>query len=75
MLSRLINKSISEIRIKLNNTTVTEDITISIQLKRDDEFKEIEISINKFIDNLREIVIIVNDSSKEVYNYSEIIES
>lgn len=75
VLSRLINKSISEIRKKLNTATLTGDLTTSIQIKRNDEFKEIGSSINDFINNLREIVTTVNDSSKGVFEYSTVIEN
>lgn len=74
LLTRTIKKSIKEVRHKLEVASREDDLTTIIQLKHNNEFKEISQYINEFISNLRNVVETVNSSSNEVYNYSTTIE-
>jgi len=71
LLMRLMNSGIKEITEKLNQASETGDLATRIQLKRNNEFKQIGLEINGFIERLQKIVKSVKQSTHEVFSTSD----
>lgn len=75
VLMKLMNSGIKEITDKLKIASDTGDLTTRIQVKQNNEFKQIGDEINGFIQRLQEIVQTVKLSTREVFQTSEDIDN
>jgi len=74
VLSRIMIKSVKEVETKLSQATQNGDLTTRINLKYNNEFKEIGGAVNLFIERLSEVVSAVNEASANVFDHSNDIE-
>lgn len=74
LLRRTIGKSTRELEQKMKNATQQGDLTTVIHIKQKNEFFVIGTAINTFFQRLREIVLVVNRSSEDIFEHSAIIE-
>lgn len=73
-LRRIIISSVEEVRSKLKLATDNGDLTTRIHVNHKNEFQDIGISINHFMKSLNEIVYAVDESSTDIFKYSNVIE-
>jgi len=73
-LVRTLNKNTTTLANGLSHASTNNDLTTTIQIKSNNEFKDIATYINEFINNLRQIIQTANVSVEELSYSSQIID-
>ncbi|MBN1057505.1 methyl-accepting chemotaxis protein [Clostridium botulinum] len=74
MIINTIIKPLNMLKIELDSLAERGgDLTQEIEINSEDEIKDLSVSLNKFIQNLRNIIKQVNESSNSIENVTELI--
>ncbi|OSA98840.1 UNVERIFIED_ORG: methyl-accepting chemotaxis protein [Clostridium botulinum] len=74
MIINTIIKPLNMLKVELDSLAERGgDLTQEIEINSEDEIKDLSVSLNKFIQNLRNIIKQVNESSNSIENVTELI--